>query len=440
MKIKRLFKNKLLFFLFVCILVISFSYISTFFALPGEITILEGEEYVYNFKSPFLVNITADRDGIVKINGGDIKTNGNFLQLSGPISFKSQENGSVNLNMKILGLIPLKTVKVEIVENRKIIACGNTVGVKLKLDGILIIGISDVETLDGKKMLPVKDTGIKPGDLIVGADGAEVEDIGELLKVIEESGGKSIKLRLRHQGMYRETEVIPVKSVDDKKYHIGLWVRDNTAGIGTLTFYDPETHCFGALGHGITDIDTGSLMPVDTGEILESSILAVKKGRSGMPGELKGVFVEDKNRLGFIDKNCDYGIYGQLNENAARRMSSKLYPVAMRSQIEEGPAKILANTSGKVVEEYDIEIQKVSRQKVNGSKGMVIRITDKKLLELTGGIVQGMSGSPIIQNGRIVGAVTHVLVNDPARGYGIFIEQMIKNLTSQNPRSLERAS
>jgi stage IV sporulation protein B len=440
MKIQRLFKNKLLIFLIICVLVISFSYLNTFFALPGEITILEGEEYAYNFKSPFLVNITADRDGILKINGGDIKTNGNFLQLSGPITLNPQKNGSVNLNMKILGLIPLKKVKVDIVENRNIIACGNTVGVKLKLDGILIIGISDVETPDGRKVLPVKDTGIKPGDLIVGVNGAEVEDIGELLKVIEESGGKNIKVKLRNQGMYREVDVIPVKSIDDKKFHIGLWVRDNTAGIGTLTFYDPETRCFGALGHGITDIDTGSLMPVDTGEILESSILAVKKGRSGIPGELKGVFVEDKNRLGFIDKNCEFGIYGQLNDNAVMRMSTDLYPVAMRSQIEEGPAKILANTNGKTVEEYDIEIQKVSRQKVNGSKGMVIRITDKKLLELTGGIVQGMSGSPIIQNGKIVGAVTHVLVNDPARGYGIFIEQMLKNLTIQSPNGIERAS
>jgi stage IV sporulation protein B len=225
---------------------------------------------------------------------------------------------------------------------------------------------------------------------------------------------------------------------DDKKYHIGLWVRDSTAGIGTLTFYDPKTSAFGALGHGITDIDTGLLMPVDSGEIIESSILGIKVGKSGVPGELKGVFIEDM-RLGTIENNSEFGIYGKLSDNAANKITGKLYPIGLRSEIKEGPAVILSNIDGKSIAEFEIEIQKVSRQNINGSKGMIIKVTDQKLLEATGGIVQGMSGSPIIQNGKIIGAVTHVLVNDPTKGYGIFIEGMLKNLPDENLQNLEKA-
>lgn len=439
MKIRRLFKNKLLIFLFVCVLVIASTYLSIFYTLPGEITILEGEQHSYSFKSPFFINVTADRDGIIKINDGEIKTSSNFLQFTDPVTLKPQKNGSVNLRMLLLGLVPIKSVKVDIVENKKYVACGNTIGVKLRLDGVLIIGISEVETTDGSRVLPSKGTVIKPGDLIVEANGEKLKNIAELQEVIEKSDGKTINFVINQDGINKYVDLTPVRSAEDKKYRIGLWVRDNTAGIGTLTFYDPETRGFGALGHGITDIDTGTLMPVQSGEILESSILAVKKGKAGVPGELKGVFVEDRESLGVIDINSEYGIYGHLSEKAAYLMNNGLYPLAMRSEIEIGPAKILANTNGKDVEEYDIEIQKVSRQKANGSKGMVIRITDERLLELTGGIVQGMSGSPIIQNGKIIGAVTHVLVNDPARGYGIFIEQMLKNLKTADSESLKKA-
>ena len=222
----------------------------------------------------------------------------------------------------------------------------------------------------------------------------------------------------------------PVKSSEDGKYHIGLWVRDSTAGIGTLTFYDADTGKFGALGHGITDIDTGTLMSVKSGEKLESDILGVKMSRSGVPGELKGVFSEGR-QLGTIESNTEVGIYGKLEKHAMQRMKGKMYPVGVRANIKEGPAVILSNIDGKKTEEYDIVIQKVSRQNLNGSKGMIIKITDERLLSTTGGIVQGMSGSPVIQDGKIVGAVTHVLVNDPTRGYGIFIETMLMN-ASQN--------
>lgn len=217
-------------------------------------------------------------------------------------------------------------------------------------------------------------------------------------------------------------------------------MRDSTAGIGTLTFYDPVTKGFGALGHGITDIDTGAIMPVQRGELVESNILTVKKGTKGNPGELKGVLIEDSGVLGTIVKNSHYGIYGTLNDAALDKFPNVKYPIALRNDIKVGPATILANIDGKKVEEYSIEIEKVSRKSANGLKGMVIRVTDDRLLEATGGIVQGMSGSPILQDGKLVGAVTHVLVNDPARGYGILIEWMIKNMADANLQNVEMAN
>lgn len=395
--------------------------------MPAKIVLLEGEEFVCDFKSPFLVNISVDKEGVLKLNNDEIKASGNFLSLSSPISLKSQQNGSVNMKIKIFGLLPLKTMRVDIVPNKKIVACGNTIGVKLKVNGILVIGLSDVETEDGKSILPARDVGIKPGDLITEANGQKLDTIEDLINEVDKSNGQGVAIKCKRGNTIIESVVTPVRAADDKKFHLGIWVRDSTAGIGTLTFYDPENRRFGALGHGITDIDTGALMPIESGEVLESNILAVKKGRQGSPGELKGVFVEDRNKLGVINKNCEFGIYGKLNDDSLVRIPNKAYQIALHNQVKEGGAIILANIDGKEVEEYEVEIQKVSRQNINSSKGMILKITDKRLLETTGGIVQGMSGSPIIQNNRVVGAVTHVLVNDPTRGYGIFIEWMVQN-------------
>lgn len=404
------------------------SYIRTASIVPGEVTLIEGEEYIYDFKSLLPINIRTDREGLLKLGNNEIKTNGSYVSFSNPVKLRTQKKGKLNLKLKVFGVIPLKTIHVDIVPNKKIIACGNTVGVKLKIEGILVLGVSNVDTIDGKSVLPTKEINIRPGDLITDINGKKLNNIDDLVKEIEKCEGNNLKIRFKHGDLFNEAEIKPAKSADDKRYHIGLWVRDSSAGIGTLTFYDPETKAFGALGHGITDIDTGTLMPVENGDILESRILAIKKGRAGNPGELKGVFIEDRNKLGMIKSNCSCGIYGVLNSSALSRMPDKQYPIATKAQVKEGSATILANIDGEKIEEFTIEIQKVLRQNSNSSKGMLIRITDQKLLDATGGIVQGMSGSPILQNDRIVGAVTHVLVNDPTRGYGIFIEGMLKNI------------
>lgn len=407
------------------IAVIGVSYIKVIMTVPGEMVLIEGEEYSYNIDSLFPISIKADNDGILRINGKSFATPYNHIGISKPVSLSSDRDGSVKLNFRFFGIIPVRTVNVDVVSSKNLVACGNTIGVKIKLDGILVIGISNVAS-NGQKIIPVRNSGIRPGSIITAVNGKTVESIEDLTDEIEHSGGNPIKIAFRSDDVLHEAMVSPVRSSEDDKYHIGLWVRDSTAGIGTLTFYDEKTGRFGALGHGITDIDTGMLMSVKSGEILESDILGVKMSKSGVPGELKGIFTEG-TKLGTILSNTEIGIYGKLEQNAMQRIKGRTYPVGVRANIKEGPATILSNIDGRKIEEYDILIQRVSRQNLNGSKGMIIKITDGRLLNTTGGIVQGMSGSPIIQDGKIVGAVTHVLVNDPTRGYGIFVEAMLRN-------------
>ena len=431
-------KKKLFVLLFVCFCVITLSYLQAFSVIPERLILLEGEEYIYNFKSLYFVNIKADNNEVLKLNNNSIKASGNYLELISPLAFKTQKKGTVKLNFKAFGVIPLKTMQVDIIPSKKLAACGNTVGVKIRMDGILVIGVSDVDTENGIRKAPAKDGGIKAGDIIYEINNKKPADIKDMIRQIDDSKGGKLDVKYKRNNNSYKTEIYPIVGVNDKKYHIGLWVRDSTAGIGTLTFYDPETGSFGALGHGITDIDTGLLMPVNSGEVLESNIIAVKKGEQGTPGELKGIFLENKPPMGNIYRNDECGIYGKVHEGY-RGFKQRLYPIGIRGQVKVGPATILSNIEGNKIEEFNIYIEKVARQSFSGPKGMVIKITDKRLLDSTGGIVQGMSGSPIIQNGKLIGAVTHVLVNDPTRGYGIFIEWMLKNVNEKTASNSELA-
>ena len=420
-------KGKIAGLLIMSVLIVSFMYIKTYLMFPSQITLIQGEEHIYNIKTVFPILMKADKNDILKLNGSEIKASGSSQHFTYPATFTSQTNGTFNLNMKIFGIIPLRNLKVDVVENKKVVPCGNTIGVKLYLKGILVVGVTDVETPDGKTVYPSRDAGIRAGDMILSVNKKEVNSINELIEIIEKNGEKQMKIKISRGNIVRETYITPISSKNNK-HHIGLWVRDNTAGIGTLTFYDKQTGKFAALGHGITDMDTGILMPVNSGEIVRSNILDVRKGEQGLPGELKGMFDDSRSKLGTIIVNSEQGVYGVLSEETMQNMLGKEYPIAVRNQIKIGSAKILANVSQTITEEYDIEVMKVNHKNNEGTKGMVIKITDERLLNTTGGIVQGMSGSPIIQDGRIIGAITHVLVNDPTRGYGILIESMIKTL------------
>lgn len=399
----------------------------TYLLFPGNLMLLEGEEYIYDFNKPVKIEAEVDKSGILSLNG-EVIQDSYKMDLKNPLVVKSNELGNFNIDLKLFGLIPLRSVEVNVVPKATVVPCGNTVGVKLYTDGILVIGLSDFVNMDGEKSEPWKEAGIREGDIIEAIGDTKVKDIDHLTEIVELSQGNKLNVTIKRDDKYINTTIAGEKCIDDEQLKLGLWVRDSTAGIGTLTFLDPETKKFGALGHGITDVDTGQLLTVSKGDILQSNIISIRKGLKGKPGELKGIFMQEENSLGSIFTNNDYGIFGELYTPTNNGISEPM-SVGLRTQVHEGPAYILSNIQGDKVERFEVEIQKVMRQSQESSKGMIIKVTDTKLLQKTGGIVQGMSGSPIIQNDRIIGAITHVFVNDPTRGYGIFIEWMLKKTT-----------
>lgn len=301
-----------------------------------------------------------------------------------------------------------------------VIPMGRAVGIKLFSDGVLVVGLSSVETEDGVQY-PGRACGLKTGDVITHINGDEVDTIEQVQSVVTEQAGEPLIIQAtRGQRQVQLT----AEAVENSQgvYQLGVWLRDSMAGIGTMTFCDPETGVFGALGHGINDVDTAMLMPLESGSIMGATVSDVKKGLSGAPGELHGQF-DLTCDLGSLYANTEQGIFGKMSQE---ELAAGLEPmeVASRDQVQVGAATILSNIRGDEVEEFDVQITHVTADG-DGTRSLMLQVTDPELLEATGGIVQGMSGSPILQNGRVVGAVTHVLVNDPTRGYGIFLENML---------------
>ena len=324
----------------------------------------------------------------------------------------------------ILGVFikPKSNEKVQInkLNDKKILVSGDAIGVKLKIDGVMVLGISDVLNEDGIKVYPLRKSGIRIGDIIVELNDTKITNVRDFLFYVRNTKGKEFKVLVKRKGKYFNTKLRAVKSYEDSKYHLGIWVRDSIKGIGTLTYYDPQTGYFGALGHGISDTDTKEIFN-SKGEILKASILSIKHGKIGVPGELRGIFVLGEGKLGDILKNTNQGIYGILKKEKLKNIYGKMYEIAQKEDVMCGKASILTNVIGNKNAKYDIEILRISKN------GMNIRVTDKRLLKSTGGIVQGMSGCPILQNGKIIGAITHVFVNNPTKGDGIFIENMLRN-------------
>lgn len=307
--------------------------------------------------------------------------------------------------------------------SKTVIPGGRCIGVTLNTAGVLVVELSDIVTADGQHLSPAKNAGVKIGDLIQSFDNHSISTVAELTSAISASGGKSCALQINRDGKTTELLVEPKASNADGSFKIGAWVKDAASGIGTLTFYDPETKKFAALGHGICDPETGKIIPIHDGSILSSTIVSIDKGEKGFPGELNGIFKENSPLLGTISQNSETGIHGTAT--AELFDGGTPIPIADRKSVTPGKAEIFANIEGSAVEKFDAEIIKIIPKTISNQKDFIIRITDAKLINKTGGIVQGMSGSPIIQNGKLVGAVTHVFVNDPTRGYGIFIENML---------------
>lgn len=321
----------------------------------------------------------------------------------------------------LLDIFPVKTVEIHSKPENIVTPCGTPFGVKLFTKGPLVINISEVRTETGVES-PAWEAGIKKSDAITSVNGQDITTNEELASLVEESKGKPISLNVVRNNNKMNFTVTPVKSLDDKKYKIGVWVRDSSGGIGTVTFYDATKGTFSGLGHGICDVDTGELIPLSHGDIMEASIKGIDKGIQGKPGELKGSFI-GHTPIGQLDANIETGIYGTLRHPPTSAQTTK---VAMKQQVKTGSAKILTTVSGEKPQYYDINIESINYNEKNPTKNILISIVDKELLEKSGGIVQGMSGSPIIQNGMLIGAITHVFINEPKRGYAIFSETMLE--------------
>nr|WP_281393979.1 SpoIVB peptidase [Texcoconibacillus texcoconensis] len=336
------------------------------------------------------------------------------------------EPGDTNVTFGI-GNFPLKSVDVSVLPDLRIIPGGQSIGVKVHTLGVLVVGHHLVETEQGTQS-PGEDADVKVGDIIKKINGETIEQMNELAPYVENAGKKeeSLKLEIERDGETITTSLFPKKGKDNESYRLGLYIRDSAAGVGTLTFYDPTSKAYGALGHVIADMDTQKPVEVNNGEILRSKVTSIEKGETGEPGEKLARFTNQGQVLGNITKNSSFGIFGELHDEPGNGKYNEPMPIGLSDQVEEGPAKMLTVVEGEEVEAYDIEIVSSKPQKFPATKGMVVKVTDDRLLNATGGIVQGMSGSPIIQNDKVVGAVTHVFVNDPTSGYGAHIQWMLE--------------
>lgn len=412
--------NKLKQFFCIAILIVIYVYVCNITLLPNSVIIFEGEEL--NLKT--VVGLKIKR-----ANG----TNMPVIQASNlgesEQSSKYETAGTFELNLNLFGTIPVKEIDVNVIPKTKVVPMGNLIGAKLYTSGVLVVGMSEIQGDDQQKHKPYEGSGIEEGDMIVEMDSKKIANTDELVETVNSSKGKAIQIKYVRNDETITTSIQPIKS-EDNEYKLGLWVRDAAAGVGTLTFYEPSTGKFAALGHGIVDVDTGDIINIANGELVTSNLVAIKKGEKGTPGEIKGS-IDSGVTIGNISKNTNFGVFGLVsNKNNLNLNGAKEYEVALRSEIQIGEAEIICELENEKKEQYKIEISKIYTSNNYDNKSMMIKITDERLLQKTGGIIQGMSGSPIIQNGKFVGAITNVLVSDPTTGYAIFGDLMVKQMKS----------
>lgn len=350
-----------------------------------------------------------------------------------PVDLGPDEARPSSAYFRLFGGIPIKSVRVSKAASGEVALLGTPFGIKIFADGVTVVGLGGVDTTAGNQS-PAEQAGLAVGDFITSVNGTTVTANSDVSMLVQRSGGQPVTVRYEREGKTYTTTVTPAYSVGEKSYRLGLWVRDSYAGLGTLTFYDPATDMVGGLGHPIADRSTGNAVPVGSGELVAAEILGIEKGKGDTPGELSGRFAA--NTVGSLLENGETGVYGQP---FAPLSSAETVPVALRNEITVGEAKILTTVSGDQPKWYRCEIEKVRIGST--TRSMTVHITDPRLLEQTGGIVQGMSGSPIVQNGKLIGAVTHVFVGDNTRGYGIFADTMLQTAeTVANENKLKDAS
>jgi stage IV sporulation protein B len=392
---------------------IFFQPIQQYLAIPKMITVFEGQDYNFQKAAPVSAALVSHNSNITLDQGKHT------------VSMKATENGKNEMLLEFAG-IPIKKVDVRVLKDFRVIPGGQSIGVKLNTVGVLVVGHHLINTISGKKS-PGEIAGIKIGDIITEINGSKIEKMTDVAPFVQSAGqeGKPLDMVISRESGKFTTKLTPLKDKGENIYKLGLYIRDSAAGIGTMTFVHPQSKKYGALGHVISDMDTKQPIVVEDGQIVRSTVTSIEKGSNGDPGEKLARFSSDREIVGNIQKNSPFGIFGEMVKELKNGVMDKPLPIALSHQVKEGPAKILTVVNDDRVEEFDIEVVSTIPQKFPATKGMVIKVTDPKLLKKTGGIVQGMSGSPIIQNGKLIGAVTHVFVNDPTSGYGVHIEWML---------------
>lgn len=411
--------NRKKFFLLIVLFTVLYIYMTSLDKIPEKIVLFQNEDYeISHLKGTYIegkATSIADRlwGSLTKVD--------------------SKDTGISKLKLSAFGGFFKKDIEVSVLPTRKVVVGGDTVGIRLYSKGVLVIGESPVQGMDGIYYEPYKNSNIRKGAKILKINNEKVETILELVEAVAnvEDNRKAI-IQYEQDGQIHEEEMNPITCFDDGRKKLGLWVRDGAMGVGTLTFYDKQTGKIGALGHGISDMDLKELIDVDEGFLNLANIISVKKGLKNEPGEIRGM-LNERVEIGKITLNNECGIYGEYDKECDLLNNRKEVFVASKNEIETGPATIYCSIDGDgMPKEYNINVVKKSDLIGIKSKGMIIEVTDEELLKKTGGIIQGMSGSPILQNGKFIGAVTHVYVNDPTRGYAIFAESMLEQLNELN--------
>ncbi len=403
-----------------CLVLITMIYYYVDCSIPSVINVRAGQEESFRLGVPATGEIISVSDqGSSNIPQGAVN-----IDLSRTVTLKAAMESSYQMQVKLFGFLSFKNVDIRVIEDQELIPVGAPIGVYVKTDGILVVGTGDFQGSDGVSYSPGKYI-LKSGDYIRKVNGEAVTEKDEFIALVEASGGREMQLTVERGEELMEVKVTPVKDAGGD-YKLGVWVRDNAQGVGTMTYIDSMGN-FGALGHGITDVDTSTLMHMEGGTLYQTDIVEIQKGSAGNPGEMTGMIIYSNDRiLGDITENSVRGIFGVCNQKALEMGVREALPIGLKQEIQEGPAQILCSVNG-MTQYYDVEITAVRLDHDNVNRGIELTVTDPELLEATGGIVQGMSGSPIIQNGKFIGAVTHVLVQDSTRGYGIFIENMLEH-------------
>ncbi len=398
-------KKKFIFLILFLIIVLC--YVTNISQIPSNVILLPGENL--NIKKLYGIELIKNKNDIIET--------------------WQEDSESQKIDVRLLGKIKVKEISVTTIPKTKVIPIGNLIGLKLYTNGVLVIGLAELTNIDNEIEKPYEKTNIIEGDTILELNNVEIDSVKTLQNIVNEAKGNEIDIKYVHNGEIITSKIKPMQ-INKSEYRLGLWVRDSASGIGTISFYEPNSKKFAALGHGISDSDTEELLNIQSGEVVTSKVVSMTKGEKGIPGEIKGS-ITNGTLIGSVKDNTDFGIFGQIDDISAITVNDKYkngIEIASRDEIEIGEAKILCSTEDGKSEEYDIKILDIYKNNDIDNKSMEIKITDSRLIEKTGGIICGMSGSPIIQNGKLIGVLTNVLVSNPEIGYGVFADIMIKNM------------